>query len=116
VRRTIAARYDRALAGIDALKTPVVAADREHVYHLYVVKHPRRDELARYLAAAGIQTVINYPVALPFLPAYARLGLRPQQFPNAFRNQGEVLSLPIFSEMTDRQLDKVVSALRRFGS
>lgn len=115
-RQAIARRYDQALEGATQLKLPLVGPDRTHVYHLYVVKHPRRDELARHLALAGIQTVINYPVALPFLPAYAHLRHRPEQFPNAFINQGQVLSLPIFSEMSDRQFDRVVHAVRRFCS
>jgi dTDP-4-amino-4,6-dideoxygalactose transaminase len=115
-RQSIAARYDEALSGIAGLKTPVVAPDREHAYHLYVVRHLQRDLLAQHLSRAGIQTVVNYPVALPFLPAYARLGQRPEQFPNAFANQGQVLSLPIFSEMNERQFDRVIQAARRFGS
>jgi dTDP-4-amino-4,6-dideoxygalactose transaminase len=115
-RRAIAARYDQALAHAAGISTPLVAADREHVYHLYVVRHARRDLLARHLKAQGVQTSINYPVALPFLPAYAHLGLQQGEFPNAFRNQGQVLSLPIFSEMTDSQFDSVISAINRFGS
>jgi dTDP-4-amino-4,6-dideoxygalactose transaminase len=115
-RRAIAARYDVALDRSVGLQTPLVAADREHVYHLYVIRSARRDALAAYLKSQGVQTAINYPVALPFLPAYARLGLKHQQFPNAYRSQGEVLSLPIFSEMTGTQLESVVSAINRFGS
>lgn len=115
-RQDIARRYDQALSGIPDLRTPIVGADREHVYHLYVVRHPRRDGLSRHLSSTGIQTVINYPVALPFLPAYARLGLRPEQFPNAFGNQSQVLSLPIFTEMNAGQFDRVTQAVRRFGS
>jgi dTDP-4-amino-4,6-dideoxygalactose transaminase len=115
-RQALARRYDEALAGAPELSTPIVGPDRQHAYHLYVVRHPRRDEMARHLTNEGVQTVINYPVALPFLPAYARLRLTPAQFPNAYRNQRQVLSLPIFSEMSDRQFDHVVHAMRRFGT
>jgi dTDP-4-amino-4,6-dideoxygalactose transaminase len=113
-RRAIAGQYDRDLRGFGGLQTPFVAGDREHVYHLYVVRHPRRDALAEYLKTQGVQTAINYPVALPFLPAYARFGHRHQDFPHAFSNQGRVLSLPIFYEMTEAQLQRVASAINRF--
>jgi dTDP-4-amino-4,6-dideoxygalactose transaminase len=114
IRRAIAARYDNALHGIAELQTPLAAGDREHVYHLYVVRHPRRDALAGYLKSQGVQTAINYPVALPFLPAYAHLRHVPADFPNAFDNQRRILSLPIFCEMTEAQLKRVVSAIDRF--
>lgn len=113
-RREKAAAYNAMLAGIDGLETPVEGEGREHVYHLYVVRHDRRDELAAHLAADGIQTVVNYPVALPFLPAYQRFGHVPQEFPNAFANQNRILSIPIFPEMTAPQQAQVVEALRRF--
>ena len=115
-RREIAAEYDRNLAGIAGLALPVVAPGREHVYHLYVVRHEQRDMLSTHLKTNGIQTVVNYPVALPFLPAYARLGLQPQQFPNAHHNQSRVLSLPIFPEITTEQIQLVVGAIGSFAT
>ena len=60
---------------------PLGRADRTHVYHLYTIRHPRRDALAAHLNANGVQTAINYPMALPFLEAYPRLKHRPEQFP-----------------------------------
>lgn len=113
-RREKASAYNAGLAGIAGLETPREGEGREHVYHLYVVRHDRRDELAHHLAAAGIQTVVNYPVALPFLPAYQRLGHVPGDFPNAWANQSRILSLPIFPEMTAEQQTLVVEAIRRF--
>lgn len=113
-RRRLAAVYDRELAGLRGLELPAVGAGREHVYHLYVVRHPRRDDLKKFLAEHGIETVINYPVALPFLPAYARLGARPADFPNAYRHQSMVLSLPMFPEMTAAQQTYVVDMIKRF--
>lgn len=114
-RRDKAAYYNAALAGIAGLETPVALEGREHVYHLYVVRHDWRDELAAHLAVAGIQTVINYPVALPFLPAYQRFGHVPGDFPNAWANQGRILSLPIFPEMTLSQQDWVAESIRHFA-
>jgi dTDP-4-amino-4,6-dideoxygalactose transaminase len=113
-RQRIASLYDVALRDIPDLTTPPVVAGREHVYHLYVVRHERRDALAAALKAVGIQTVINYPVALPFLPAYARFGHRPGDFPNAHSNQSRILSLPIFPEMTGAQQATVVRAIDTF--
>ena len=113
-RQEIAAEYQKLLGDIPGLTLPTVAAGREHVWHLYVVRSEKRDELARHLGALGVQTVVNYPVALPFLPAYQRYGHRPEEFPNAFRNQSRVLSLPIFPEMTSGHLAAVQQALRAF--
>lgn len=113
-RRERAAIYNAGLAGVAGLETPVEGEDSEHVYHLYVVRHDRRDELAAHLAAAGIQTVVNYPVALPFLPAYQRFGHVPRDFPNAWENQGRILSLPIFPEMMPSQQARVAETISHF--
>src|SRR4051794_18991474 len=77
-RQDAAAVYDAGLNQIDGVEVPAVAPDRTHVYHLYTIKHSKRDALASYLAANGVQTAINYPTALPLLPAYARLAHRPE--------------------------------------
>ena len=113
-RRKLAGVYDRGLAGLAGLRTPAVAEGREHVYHLYVVRHARRDALRKFLSERGIETVINYPAALPFVPAYARLGAKPADFPNAHANQSEVLSLPLFPEMTEAQQGAVIEAVKAF--
>src|SRR3954468_21836946 len=72
-RQDAARIYDAGLNQIEDVEVPAVAADRSHVYHLYTIQHPRRDALAAHLNANGVQTAINYPVALPFVPAYSRL-------------------------------------------
>jgi dTDP-4-amino-4,6-dideoxygalactose transaminase len=113
-RQAVARQYGELLAPIDGLELPAVAAGREHVWHLYVVQHASRDALAKHLAALGVQTVVNYPVALPFLPAYSRLGHRPEDFPVAYRHQSRILSLPMFPEVTPEQLDHVVRSIRSF--
>ena len=111
-RQEIAAEYNQLLSHIPGLTLPTTAAGREHVYHLYVVRHDRRDDLAAHLAAANVQSVVNYPVALPFLPAYQRFGHKPQEFPNAWANQSRILSLPIFPEMSASQQVQVAEVLR----
>ena len=72
--------------------------------------------LAAHLAGRGIQTVVNYPVALPFLPAYARLGHGVNDFPAAHGHQSRILSLPIFPEMTTAQMESVCNAVREFAA
>ena len=113
-RQDIASRYASLLGGIRDLAVPVTANGREHVFHLYVVRHEARDALAKHLAADGIQTIISYPTALPFLPAYSRLEHRPGDFPNAFSNQSRILSLPIFPEMSEEQIEFVADSIRQF--
>jgi dTDP-4-amino-4,6-dideoxygalactose transaminase len=113
-RRQAAEVYDSGLNQIEDVVVPEVAMERSHVYHLYTIRHPRRDALAAHLNAHGVQTAINYPVALPFLAAYSRLKHRPEQFPNAYRDQGRILSLPMFAEITQAQQDEVIDLVRRF--
>ena len=96
------------LQGVDL---PGVGSGREHVYHLYVIRHERRDQLAQHLAQRGIQTVINYPVALPFLPAYRRFEHQPADFPVAYHHQLRILSLPMFPEMSSTQIAEVARAI-----
>jgi dTDP-4-amino-4,6-dideoxygalactose transaminase len=114
-RQAAAAVFDAGLNQIEDLEVPRVAAGREHVYHLYTVQHPRRDQLAAFLGANGVQTAVNYPIALPFLPAYSRFAHRPQQFPNAYRQQSRILSLPMFAEITLDQQRTVVDLVRLFA-
>ncbi len=113
-RQRLAQAYNERLASIAGVRIPTVAQGREPVWHLYVIRHEKRDALAAHLKAKGIQTVINYPVALPFLPCYAPLVLQPSDFPNAYRDQSRILSLPIFPEMTEAHMDAVVDAIRGF--
>jgi len=113
-RQAAARRYDSLLAS-NAVRTPPVAPGREHVYHLYVIEHEDRDGLAKHLKDDGIQTVINYPTALPFLPAYARFGHAPEDFPAAFAMQSRILSLPMFAEISEAQIQMVADSIGRFG-
>ena len=115
-RRRVAALYDSALADIPQVRTPQVAEARTHVYHLYVIRCDRRDELKSHLASQGVPTVLNYPKALPFYPAYDYLGHKPGDFPHAFANQSRILSLPIYPEMPEAQVDYVARTIRNFYS
>ena len=113
-RQELATSYEVLLQGVDGLGLPVTVLGREHVFHLYVIQHEKRDALALHLSGLGIQTVVSYPTALPFLPAYARLGHQSTDFPNAYRSQSRILSLPIFPEMTPEQQRAVAMAIRSF--
>ena len=113
-RRKVAARYTELLKGVTAVQTPAVAPDRDHVFHLYVIRSDRRDELKKYLADAGISTALNYPKALPFYPAYAYLGHKPADFPVAYAHQSRILSLPIYPEMTDEMIAYVAEKIAAF--
>ena len=70
--------------------------------------------MKKHLAGAGIATVLNYPKALPFYPAYAYLNARPGDFPVAHRNQSRILSLPLYPEMTDGMIDYVTDEIKTF--
>jgi dTDP-4-amino-4,6-dideoxygalactose transaminase len=114
LRQERAARYSNQLSSVSGIKIPKIAESREHVWHLYVIKTSERDGLADFLNKSGVQTVINYPVALPFLPAYSRLNHRPVDFPNAFKNQSQILSLPIYPELSDEQMDRVTGLISEY--
>jgi dTDP-4-amino-4,6-dideoxygalactose transaminase len=113
-RQKIAERYLKNLEESEMLNLPIVKEDRRHVWHLFVIKTYLRDELKKYLSNKGIDTVINYPVSLPFLPAYGYLNHKPSDFPISFKNQSEILSLPIFPDMTFDQVDYVCEQINQF--
>lgn len=113
-RRRVAATYDQLLAGVGDVETPKIGPDRDHVYHLYVIRTVRRDALKAHLEAAGIAAALHYPRALPFYPAYAHLGHTPEDFPVAYHNQSRILSLPIYPEMSIDMIESVSDQIRRF--
>lgn len=114
IRQQLASYYAELLSSVHSVEVPISPSDREHVWHLYVIRHENRDELKKYLSDRGIQTSINYPVALPFLPAYSRYNHKSDSFPNAFFNQSRIISLPIYPEMPFSIIDRVVDAIKTF--
>jgi len=109
----VADRYLAGLQGIAGLTLPVRKPWARQVYHLFVVRTERRDELKSYLSDCGIETGIHYPIALPRLAAYAHLG---QQSEELFVNRTDrtLLSLPIGEHMRDADVDAVIRAIQRF--
>jgi dTDP-4-amino-4,6-dideoxygalactose transaminase len=113
-RRAAAKRYTAMLADVPGVKGFEVRSEKAHVFHLYVVRVADREGLKTHLASRNIQSGIHYPQALHLLPAYADLGYAKGSFPIAERLAGEILSLPIFPEITEAQQRRVVDAVREW--
>jgi dTDP-4-amino-4,6-dideoxygalactose transaminase len=108
-RRSRAALYARLLTG-SPLGLPVERAGCRHVYHLYTVRVADRDRFQAYLRERGVATGMHYPIPVHLQPAHADLGYRAGEFPESERAAAEVLSLPMFAELTDGQVEAVAAA------
>jgi dTDP-4-amino-4,6-dideoxygalactose transaminase len=112
-RRALAHRYHQALANIkDSVIVPVEAPWTKGVYHLYVVRVQDREAFQAHLAEAGIGTGIHYPIPLHLQKAYVNLGYKTGDFPVTERVAREIVSLPMFPQLTQSQQDEVVSAVK----
>ncbi|MDZ5456012.1 DegT/DnrJ/EryC1/StrS family aminotransferase [Azohydromonas lata] len=114
-RRAAAARYDQWFADSN-VPTPYVRPDARHVYHLYAIRTQHRQAWQDTLLAQGIQTGIHYPTPVHLLPAFADLGYEAGQFPHAEAAAREVLSLPMFPELTAAQGEQVAQAVLALAS
>jgi dTDP-4-amino-4,6-dideoxygalactose transaminase len=113
-RRENARYYDNALRGIRHVRTPVIDSNNESIFNQYTIRVERRDELQAYLKGRGIGTSIYYPLPLHLQPCFSYLGYRRGSCPEAERAAGDVLSLPIFPELSTAQLDEVIGTIRTF--
>jgi dTDP-4-amino-4,6-dideoxygalactose transaminase len=113
-RRVVAARYLEELDGVGDLTLPVVAANAEPVWHLFVVQTESHEQLAAFLADRGIQTARHYPDAVHLTPAYRWLDYAAGDFPVAERWAADCLSLPIFPGMEPEEVDLVIAAVRAY--
>jgi dTDP-4-amino-4,6-dideoxygalactose transaminase len=113
-RISIANRYREELSTIEPLRLPITDLGNQHVFHLFVVRSKKRDALKSFLESRGIGTMIHYPSALPFEPAYARFKFTGKDFPVAAQFQQEVLSLPCHPEMTDEAVNYVCDNVLTF--
>jgi dTDP-4-amino-4,6-dideoxygalactose transaminase len=111
-----AAAYTERLRGVGDLALQEVREAGRHTFHLYVVRTAKRDELMAFLAENGIQTAIHYPCLLPLLPAYRRLKHGSEDFPVGAAYQSQILSLPLYPELSEEMLDYVCSKIRAFFS
>jgi dTDP-4-amino-4,6-dideoxygalactose transaminase len=112
-RRQAAARYDELLTGIDEIVLPRTCDGNCHVWHLYVIRVPRRDAVVKVLHELGVQAGIHYPIPLHLQPAFRSLGYAPGDFPVAEAAAASVVSLPLYPQITEVQQRRVVEALRK---
>jgi dTDP-4-amino-4,6-dideoxygalactose transaminase len=108
------AAYDSAFADVPELQTPYIEPGNESIFNQYTVRAERRDQLQAYLKEKGIGSSIYYPLPLHLQPCFQYLGYREGQCPNAEQASREVLSLPVFPELTSSQLDEVIGTVRAF--
>jgi dTDP-4-amino-4,6-dideoxygalactose transaminase len=111
-RRQIAARYTAELANLPGLVLPDAGAGPDHVWHLYVVRSPERDAIQGHLALAGIGTMVHYPVPPHRQAAYAGTEMAGAELPRTDLAAAQVLSLPLWPEMTDDEITHVVAQVR----
>ncbi|MCD6382741.1 MAG: DegT/DnrJ/EryC1/StrS family aminotransferase [Candidatus Hydrothermae bacterium] len=115
-RREIAFLYNELLEDVREVITPYEATFVKHVYHLYVIRAERRDALRSFLSEKGIDTGIHYPIPLHLQKAYEDLGYVRGDFPNAEEAALSVLSLPMFPELTDDEVERVAKTIKEFYS
>ena len=113
-RRRNASIYDKAFADLDGVRTPVIDSRNESIYNQYTLRAERRDDLQTFLKKRGIGNSIYYPLPLHMQPCFAYLGYEEGDFPESERASKEVVSLPVYPELTDSQRDEVISAVRAF--
>ena len=115
-RITNAKYYDIALSSIENIVCPKVRPNTKHTYHLYVIRAQKRDLLAKYLKEKGIETAIHYPVPLPLMEAYKYLGCTMDDFPISVKYKNEILSLPMYPELTTAEIDYIAETIKGFYS
>jgi dTDP-4-amino-4,6-dideoxygalactose transaminase len=109
-----ASLYNNLLHEIKHVTPPKINPHVKHVFHLYVIRTPKRDELRNYLNKRGISTGIHYPIPLPFLKAYKYLNHNPDDFLVAFEYKDVILSLPMFPELTPEKIEHIASTIKDF--
>ncbi len=113
-RRKAAAWYAEGLAGVPVQLPPTPPVGYEQSFYVYTIRAEKRDELQAYLKEKGIGSAVYYPVPLYKQPAYKHLGLQPEDFPEAEKAAKEVLSIPMFPEITEEQVSRVCETIRTF--
>ncbi len=113
-RRAAATRYDELLAPIGAVRTPVVDPANEHIFHQYTIRAERRDALVEHLRGRGIGCAVYYPTGLHLQPCFSHLGYVHGSLPRTERAMAEVVSLPVYPELSEAQQAVVAGAIRDF--
>ena len=106
--------YNQKLKDVKDIVLPKIRSNASHVFHLYVIRSKKRDQLRAFLQKQGISTGIHYPVALPFLNAYSFLNHKPEDFPVAYRYQSGILSLPMYPELKGDAITIITDAIKEF--
>lgn len=114
-RRAIAEQYTKALVQNSFITPPHIESYAKHVFHLFCVESPSRDELMRHLKSKGISCGVYYPLPLHLQPAYAHLGYKKGDFLISERLIERILSIPVSPSLTDTQVEYVCSALHQFS-
>ena len=114
MRHAVAQKYKLALAGLPGLILPEIKQWCTSNWYVFVVQHPHRDELQKYLAERGIESALHYPLPVHLQKAYAHLGYKPGDLPVSETVAKRCITLPLFPEMTDEQIEQVTSAVREF--
>ena len=109
-----ALEYKKNLENLTHIKLPLVRKNTRHVFHLFVIRSKKRDDLQKYLEAKGIQTAIHYPEALPYLECYKSFGYVDNDFPIAKKITSEILSLPMYAELTDNEIKYISDCIKIF--
>lgn len=115
-RREIAANFNDLLSGLEEVVLPKEEPYAKHVYHLYGIRVANRDVVRECLKEKGVSTGIHYPIPLPLLKAYDYLGYSPGDFPVSERLAKEVLSLPMYPELTEEQIEFITNAIREVAA
>ena len=113
-RIEIAKEYERGLRGIEEIILPVKEKSAKHVFHLYVIRGKNRDKLKLYLKKRGIMTEIHYPIPLHLQKAFKYLGYKKGDFPSAEKVSREILSLPIFPNLMNKEIKRICNNIRYF--
>jgi dTDP-4-amino-4,6-dideoxygalactose transaminase len=106
--------YARYLSSISEVILPIIRPLSSHSFHLYVIRAKQRDELMKHLSTCNIETALHYPTILPDLPAYNYLKYSPEQFPIARSCQNEILSLPMYPELTEEMIQYIAESIATF--
>ena len=113
-RKQNADLYNSLLSDVSEITLPFARANTDHTFHLYVIRTARRDELKQFMKIKGVETMIHYPKALPNTSAYKYLNHTREDFPVSSRLQEEVLSLPIYPELTEEEIEYVCNCIKEF--
>lgn len=112
-RRKIALSYNKLLKNLPVI-TPEIPDDSEHVFHLYVIRSEKRNQLSEFLSKKGISTGLHYPIPIHLQKAYSKLGYKRGDFPVSEKLAGEILSLPIYPELKETDVEYIAKSIKQF--